>query len=284
MAAAHDSVPIGIGIAGEGYVKSLLEADHARHRVYRRRVHADLAVPIHCHKPESRIDVVVHDFQIDSVTVANRIPISHAGTTQRIHADVNLALPDCLEVDHRGKIAYIGIEILMGVYVGSASSALKRYSQHSPQVVGNEGVGLPFYPIGDVSVRRSAMGRIIFEAAESRRVMGRCDDDAVREAALATAIVGENRVRDDRSRSVTLVSVDHHVDSVGYQYLQSAGKSGLRKRVRIEADVERAVNALLLTIKANRLRDCENVRLVERVIERGTAMARSSKHDPLCGH
>src|SRR5262249_62155219 len=100
---------------------------------------------------------------------------------------------------------------LMGVYVGSASSALKRYSQHSPQVVGNEGVGLPFYPIGDVSVRRSALGRIVFEAAESRRIMRRCDDDAVREAPLATAIVAENRVRDDRRRSGNLVSVGHPV-------------------------------------------------------------------------
>src|SRR5215813_6913781 len=229
MAAAHDSVPIGIGIAGEGYVKSLLEADHARHRVYRRRVHADLAVPIHCHKPESRIDVVVHDLQIESVAVANRIPISHAGTTQRIHADVNLALADCLEVDHRGKIAYIGIEILMGMYVGSASSAFKRYSRHSAQVVGNESVGLPFYPFGDVSVRRSAVGWIVFEAAKSRRVMRRCDDDAVREAAFATAIVAENRVRDYRGRSVTVISIDHHIDAIGCKHLQSACKSGLRK-------------------------------------------------------
>src|SRR5262245_26636049 len=227
---------------------------------------------------------MVHDLQIEFVAIADGIPVSHARTTQRIHADAHLALADCLQVDHRGKIAHIGIEILIGMYVGGASSAFKRYSQYSAQVVGDEGVGVPFYPFGDVSLRRSAMGRIVFEAAESRRVMRRCDDDAVCEAALATAIVGENRVRDDRGGSVTLVSVDHHVDSVGYQYLQSAGKSGLRKRVRTEADVERPVNALLLAIEANRLRDCENVRLVERVIKRGTAMPGSSKHDPLCGY
>ena len=41
---------------------------------------------------------------------------------------------------------------------------------------------------------------------------------------------------------------------------------------------------LLLAIKANRLRDGEDVRLVEGVIERGAAMAGSSKHDALCGH
>src|SRR5262245_65659458 len=116
------------------------------------------------------------------------------------------------------------------MYVGSASSAFKRYSRYSAQVVGNESVGLPFYPFGDVSVRRSAMGRIVFEAAESRRVMRRCDDDAVREAALATAIVGENRVRDDRGRSVSVVSIDQYVDAIGYQNLESACTAGLRKR------------------------------------------------------
>src|SRR5262249_44099582 len=240
--------------AGEGYVKSPLEADHTCHRVYRRRVHANLAVPIHCHEPEGRIDGMVHDLQIESVAIADGIPVSHARAAQRIHADAHLALADCLQIDHRGKIAHIGIEILMGMYSGGASSAFKRYSQHSAQVVGNEGVGLSFYPFGDVSIRWSAMGRIVFEAAKSRRVMRRCDDDAVREAAFATAIVAENRVRDYRGRSVTVISIDHHIDAIGCKHLQSACKSGLRKSVRIEADVERPVNALLLAIKANRLR------------------------------
>src|SRR5262249_42887733 len=143
---------------------------------------------------------------------------------------------------------------------------------------------LSFYPFGDVSVRRSAMGRIVFETAESRRVMRWCDDDTVRETAFAIAIVGENRVRDNRSRRVTVVSIDHDFDAIRREHLQSACKSGLRKRVRIEADVERPVNVLLLAIKANRLRDSENVRLIEPVIERGTAMPGSSKHDALCGH
>src|SRR5262245_30958325 len=123
---------------------------------------------------------MVHDLQIESVAVANDIPVSHARAAQRIDADVNLALPDCLEVDHRGKIADVRIEILIGMYGGDVPSAFKRYSRHSAQVVGNEGVGLPFYPFGDVSIRWSTLGRIVFEPAESRRVVRRCDDDAVR--------------------------------------------------------------------------------------------------------
>src|SRR5215510_3201608 len=142
MTAAYNSVPIGIGVAGKGYIESILEADHAGHRIHRRRVHPDLAVPIDGHEAEGRIDGVVHDLQIESVAVANGIPISHAGAAQRIHTDPNLALADGLEIDHGWKIAHIGIEILMGMYVGSASSTFKRYSHHSAQAVGNKGVGL----------------------------------------------------------------------------------------------------------------------------------------------
>src|SRR4029453_13444065 len=116
MAAAYDSVSIGLSGAGEGYVESLLEADHACHRIHRRWVHADLAVPIHCHEAEGRIDDVVHNLQIESVAVANGIPVSHAGTAQRIHTDANLARADCLQIDHRGKIAHIGMEVLIRMY------------------------------------------------------------------------------------------------------------------------------------------------------------------------
>src|SRR5438034_11542018 len=109
-------------------------------------------------------------------------------------------------------------------------------------------------------------------------------DDAIRETGLATAVVSENRMRDYRGRRVTLVSIDHHIDAIRRQHLQSARQSGLRKRVRIDADVERPVNALLLAVETNRLRNGENVRLVERVIERRTAMSRGSKRNALCGH
>src|SRR4029077_7631051 len=91
-------------------------------------------------------------------------------------------------------------------------------------------------------------------------------------------------VRDYRRGSVTIVSINHDVDAIRCQHLQSAGKSGLRKRMRIDADVERSVDALLLTIEANRLCDCKDVRLIERVIERRAAVPGGSKHDALCGH
>src|SRR5512136_558233 len=191
MAAAYNSVPVGIGVAGKGYVETLLQADHACHRIHRRRVHTDLAVPIDRHEAEGRIDGVVHNLQIESVALANRIPVRHAGAAQWIHTDANLGLADNLQIDHRGKIANIGIEVRMGMYGGGAPSAFKRYSRHPAQAVSNEGIGLSLDPFGNVSIRRPAMGRIVFEATESRRVMRWGDDDAVRETTVAAPIVRE---------------------------------------------------------------------------------------------
>src|SRR3989441_3415820 len=74
------------------------------------------------------------------------------------------------------------------------------------QAVGNHGVRLLFDPFCDVSVRWSTSGWIVFEAAESRRIVRWRNDNAVREAARAAAIVRENGVRDYRGRSVAILT------------------------------------------------------------------------------
>src|SRR5262245_48021630 len=114
MAAAYNSVPIGIGVAGERYVESLLEANHTCHRIHRRRVHADLAVPIDGHEAEGWIDDVVHDLHVESVALADSVPISHAGAAQWIDANANLTLADCLKMSHPGKLGTIGIAVRLG--------------------------------------------------------------------------------------------------------------------------------------------------------------------------
>ena len=94
------------------------------------------------------------------------------------------------------------------MYGGGTASTLKGQTRHPAEAVGNERIGWSFYPLRHVSIRRPPLGRIILEATESRWVMRWCNNDAVRESTLATTIVGENCVRDDRSRSVTTVSID----------------------------------------------------------------------------
>src|SRR5262245_13248429 len=102
------------------------------------------------------------------------------------------------------------------------------------------------------------MRRIVFESAELRRVMRWRDDDAVRQAVFATAIVSEYCVRYYRRRCIAAISIDHYIDFIRCQHFQGACKSGLRKRVRIYSNVKWSIDALLLAVEANRLSDCEN--------------------------
>src|SRR6185295_16579706 len=77
------------------------------------------------------------------------------------------------------------------------------------------------------------------------------------------SVVGQDRVGDGRRGREAVVGVDHHVDAVGAEHLHDALRRGLRERMRVAPQEERAVDALLLAIAADRLRDGQHVVLVE---------------------
>ena len=157
-------------------------------------------------------------------------------------------------------------------------------SRHAAQAVGDERVGLPLDPLGDVGVGRSSGRRIVLEAPEARGIVRWRDDDAIGQALPAAPVVGEHRMRDHRGRRVATVRVDHDVDPVGRQHLQRAGEGRLRERVGIDANEEGPVDALLLAIEADGLGHGQDVRLVEGVVERGPAMPGGAEHHALRGH
>src|SRR5208282_393206 len=68
------------------------------------------------------------------------------------------------------------------------------------------------------------------------------------------------------------------------QHLQCTLESGSGKRVRVETDVQRPVDALLLAVEADRLSNREDVCLIEGVLERTAAMPGSTEHHALRGH
>jgi len=74
-------------------------------------------------------------------------------------------------------------------------------------------------------------------------------------------------MRDDRGRRVSVARIDHDLDTIRGQNFQGARKRRVRQRVRIGADEQRPVDALLRTVEADRLGDCEDVCLIEGVVE-----------------
>ena len=54
-----DPLPVMFGVAGECNLEAVLKAEQPLHRLGRRRVHADLAIPIRRHKTERPVDGLV---------------------------------------------------------------------------------------------------------------------------------------------------------------------------------------------------------------------------------
>ena len=104
-ASGDNPVPVMVGVAGEGDVKAILHADQSLHRIGRGWVHADLAVPIHRHETEGRIDGLVDDREVQPVALGNRPPVVDPGAAERIHPQADLRAANGVHVDHIGEIS-----------------------------------------------------------------------------------------------------------------------------------------------------------------------------------
>ena len=95
------------------------------------------------------------------------------------------------------------------------------------------------------------------------------------------AVRDEDRVRHRGGRREPVVGVDPDVDPVGRQHLERRPPGGLGQRVRVAADEQRTAVALRGPVAADGLGRGQDVRLVERGLERRAAVARRPEGDPL---
>ena len=275
-------MPVVVGVAGPGYVVGVLFGDHGGHRVRAGAVHADLAVPVRRHEAEGRIDQLVDHRGLQAVARDDRIPVAHRGTAERVDADAQPAGGDRLHVDHRGEVVHVGRDVVVPPHqAGAEGGGVAQATDLA--ALGEDAVRHLLDPVGDVGCGRAAMRRIVFEAAILRRVVRGRDQHPVGEALEAAAIIGQDRVAHDGRRRVAVLRVDHHRHTVGREHLDRAGEGGLGQRVGIAAEKQRAVDARLLPVQADRLADRQDVHLVEAVLAGGAAMPRGAERHPLGG-
>jgi hypothetical protein len=142
-------------------------------------------------------------------------------------------------------------------------STLERHAPDSLQALFQELIRSFLDERGAFSVRRSAVGRIIFKTAILGRIVRRSYDDAIRPSCRFGFVVVQNGVRDSRSWRVLPPTRDHDGNIVRGQHFQRAGKGRLGQRVRVDPQKERALDAILFAIKTDCLGDCQNVPLIE---------------------
>jgi hypothetical protein len=274
-------VPIGVGVVGKGDVELVARADQPRHRIGRRAVHPDLAVPVHRHEAERRVDRVADDGSIEAIALDDRLPVAHARAAQRIDADLHAGAADRFHVEHVGEVGDIGPDVIVAANTSGFARAIVGDAFDASEIVFEKPVRGALDSRRNVGIRRTAIGRIIFEPAIFRRIMRRRDHDAVGKTMTAASVVGQDGVRNNRRRRIAVVRVDHHLDAVGREYLQRTRQRRLRQRVGVDAEEQRPADAACPPMIAKRLADGKDMRLVERVVEGRAAMPRGAEGDPL---
>ena len=175
------------------------------------------------------------------MALRDRLPVGQTGAAQRVHAEPQPGAADRVEVDDGRQVVDVGGDVVAprdaGLLVGHAGNVAEPLLEQP--------VRLALDPARDVGVGRPAVRRVVFEAAVAGRVVRRRHDDPVRRRAAAVAVVGQDRMRDDRRGRGEVVGVDHHVDAVRREHLDDRAKGRLGERVRVAAEEERAVDALL---------------------------------------
>ena len=119
-------------VVGEGDAIPVLEADEPGHGVGAGAVHADLAVVIDGHEREGRIDLRVHDGDVELVDRVDRLPVVHGGAAERIDAELEAGAADGLHVDDVAQIVDVGQDEIFLVRRLAASRAAANGTRLTP--------------------------------------------------------------------------------------------------------------------------------------------------------
>src|ERR1700723_3172434 len=96
---------------------------------------------------------------------------------------------------------------------------------------------------------------------------------------LAPSVVNQNRSRDDRRWSYSVILLNNRFHIVCCQHLESGALRGLRNCVGVFPHIERAVGTLLVPVFANRLGNCKDVRFVKCAAQGGATVSAGGEAD-----
>jgi hypothetical protein len=224
-ALGDDAVAVGVGVVAEGDVVPVLQADQARHGVGRAAVHADLAVVVHGHEGEGRVEAGVHHLEVQAVALLDGLPVLEVRAAHGVDTDLQAALGDRLQVDDARQVLDVRRHVVVLHRLGhrlGEPDALDLLQAGLEQRV-----GAALDDLGGVGVRRAAVRRVVLEAAAVGRVMRGGDDHAVGQPAGPALVVGADGVADDGGGGPAQPLLDAHLDAVGDEHLEGGGEGGL---------------------------------------------------------
>ena len=274
-------MPIGICVVRERDVIFVLQADQSCHRIRARTVHTDLAVMVHRHEGKCRINHRVCDRNLQSVDGVDRFPVGKRCSSERIHAQLELRAANGFDIHYILQIAHIRQNKIFLVSCSGSKGFFVRSALYIAVAGSHQFIGTILDPGGNVGVGGTAIRRIVFETAICRRIVGRGNDDAIGEVLFPSTVVNQNCARDYWSRGNTVLLLNNGFHSVGCKHLECGALRRCRQSVRVFAHIQRSANPFSAAIFADRLRDGQDVGLIEGTFQRGPAMAAGAECDQL---
>ena len=183
---------VGVGVIGEGHLVSILQVDQPGHSVRARAIHPNPAVMIDRHEGKCGINREIYDRDIQSVDGVDRFPISEGGSAQRVNRQSEARIANGVHVDDILQILHVGQHQIFLASGRCFDCLLVRNSFHLA-IAGSQEIVRPIlYPARDLSIGRAAVRRVVLETTVFRRIVGRCDDNTVRQTNLSSAVVHQN--------------------------------------------------------------------------------------------
>ena len=167
--------------------------------------------------------------------LADRRPVAHTGTAQRVNAQAQVGAAQGVHVDHVSQIGNIGVQVIMAVGGGGFQGLLVAHALDPAQLVGQQLVGLGLDPFGDIGIGRATIGRVVLETAAFWRIVRRRNHYSIRQAAGAATVVADDGVGNGWRRRVFIARCDHGLDTIGSKHFQGTGASRRRQCVGIDA-------------------------------------------------
>ena len=141
--------------------KSSLVRQHGGHGGRARRIHPDLAVPVERHEAPGRVDVRVHDGEVELVAVADRAPVVHADAPPSGSAPMRMPLA-LIAVDVDDVLEVVDV-VARGSRRSRRRSARLIFTSRMPSAMSS--LARFGDPAGRVGVGRAAVRRVVLEAA-----------------------------------------------------------------------------------------------------------------------
>ena len=292
---AYDAVAVGIRIGAADQVVLVPSAvvkgiDQTLHSVRGAWIHADLTVVVDGHEAPSRVDLRAYHVDGQVELLVHQRPVVDGSAAERVDAQAHAGGTDHVEVDDVLQICDVVLTEVETLDQIGLDGLFERNTLDVLEIA-EQLVGAVCDGVGDVSRSRAAGDRIVLEATIGRRVVRRGHDDAVGQTfagetlrAVRCAVMGQDGLGHNRSRSEVVSGVDAHGHAVGDEHFDGGLPSRLGQGVGVAADIQRAGHASLLAIFGDGLGDGHDVGLVERGLQGRATMSGGAEGDTLLGN